>query len=116
MQTWQAFCSIYYRPQNSLLRPEVQSLFKRRDDPAAVKFLAGFFPPHTDISAQDYLPFLTAFLRERCTRLSPNEEEKVKAYIEERDLMIAEQRDLPWSLDDNYEDEPLLAENRYIQR
>ena len=116
LQPWQAFCSLYYRPRDSSLRPEAQSLFKRRNDPTAVKFLTDFFPPDTDIGATDYLPFLSAFLRERCTRLSRDEEEKVQAYIQEQDLMVTEQRDLPWSIDDDYDDDPLLAENRYIQK
>ena len=116
LQTWQAFSIIYYRPQGSSLRTEALSLFERRNDPTAIKFLADFFPPQTDISTTEYLPFLTAFLRERCTRLSDDEEKKVQAYIQEQDLIVTEQWALPWSLDEDYDDDPLMAENRYIQR
>ena len=77
---------------------------------------ADFLPPDTDIATMDHLTFLGAFSRERCTRLSSEEEERIQAYIEEQQLLAAEHRDRPWFLDDDYEDKPLLAENRYIQQ
>lgn len=91
-------------------------LFNRRNDPTAVAFLTDFLPSDADISTTDYLTFLSAFARERCTRLSVDEEEKVQAYINEQQSLDAEHRDHPWFLDDDYEDEPLLAENKYIQQ
>ena len=116
LQPWQAFSIIYYRPTNSPLRREVDALFNQRNDSAAVKYLAKYLPPDVDMSTIDRLRFLSAFLRERCTRLSSEEEVKVKAYIEEHSLQEGERRDQPWFLDDNYEDKPLLAENRFIQQ
>lgn len=116
LQKWQAFSAVYYRPTNSPLRPEVKSLFRRRSEPTAVRFLADFFPPDADIATTDFLTFLGAFSRERCTRLSREEEEEVDAYIEQQQLLAVEHRDRPWFLDDDYDDKPLLAENRYIQQ
>lgn len=116
LQKWQAFSAVYYRPKDSPLRAEVQALFKQRHDIDAVGFLTEFLPPTSDISSADYLTFLGAFARERCTRLSADEEGQVLAYIEEQEVLAAEHRDHPWFLDDDYDDEPLLAENRYIQQ
>jgi len=107
---------VYYRPRDSPLRAEVKSLFDQRDNPSVVGFLASFLPPDTNINDIDYLTFLGAFSRERCTRLSDDEAEQVEAHIREQELMAAEHRDRPWFLDDDYEDKPLLAENRYIQQ
>lgn len=116
LQKWQAFSSVYYNPIDSPLRAEVRSLFNRRHNPDVVGFLSDFLPPGTEISTTDYLTFLGAFARERCTRLTSDEEARVLAHIEERGLLATEHQDHPWSLDDDYDDEPLLAENRYIQQ
>ena len=116
LQKWQAFSSIYYRPPGSLLRAEVKSLYDGRHNPAAVEHLGEFFPPDADIASVDFLTFLGAFSSERCTRLSDEEEKEVQEYIESQQLLAAEQRDCPWHLDDDYEDKPILAENRYIQQ
>ena len=116
LQKWQAFSSIYYRPRNSPLCVEVKSLYDRRHDPSAIEFLSEFLPPDTNITTIDRLTFLGAFSRERCTHLSSKEKEEVQAYVERQQLLAAEHRDRPWFLDDNYEDKPLLAENRYIQQ
>ena len=116
LQKWQAFSSVYYGAKDSPLRAEVKALFDQRHDPNAVEFLADFFPPDTDISSVDRLTFLGAFARERCTRLSSDEEERILAHIEKQQLLATENRDRPWFLDDDYEDKPLLAENRYIQQ
>jgi hypothetical protein len=105
-----------YRPQGSPLRDKVKALFEKRHEPATVGFLAKFLPPDTNISTVDRLTFLSAFARERCTRLSNEEEEEIQAYIQEQSLLVAERRDRPWFLDEDYEDKPLLAENRYIQQ
>lgn len=90
-------------------------MFERRDDPAAINHLAPFLPSDTTIESLSYLTFLSAYFRERCTRLSSEEEKRVEAYIEEQELLAVQRRDQPWFLDDNYEDKPLLAENKYIQ-
>jgi hypothetical protein len=79
-------------------------------------FSLNSFPPDTNIATTDPLTFLGTFSRERCTRLSNEEQEEVQAYIERQQQLTTEQRDHPWSLDDDYEDTPLLAENRYIWR
>lgn len=115
LQRWQAFSAIYYRPKGSPLRDEVKSLYKRRGDPAAIEFLVDFLPPKADVEKLEYLNFLSAYLRERCTHLSNDEEQAVEAYIKEEALSAMEIRDRPWLFDDNFEDEPLLAENKYIQ-
>ena len=94
----------------------MRSLFERRDDPAAVLFLADFLPPDTDITKTDFLTFHGAFMRKRCTHLSSDEEEQVNAYIEQQEQLVAEIRDQPWFAEDDYDDKPLLAENRYIQQ
>lgn len=107
---------MYYRPKESGLRAEVTSLFEQRDDPTVVGHLTSFLPIHTDISTTDRLTFLGAFARERCTHLTSDEEEEVQAYIEQQQSLVAEHRDHPWFLDDDYEDKPFLAENRYIQQ
>jgi hypothetical protein len=116
LQKWQAFSSIYYRPDDSPLRAEVKLLYKKRHDSTAVGFLSEFLPPDVDISTTDPLTFLGAFSRERCSHLSTKEEEEVQAYIESQQLLSSDQRDHPWFLDDDYEAKPLLAENRYIQQ
>lgn len=90
-------------------------MFEQRCDPSAVGFLLDFLPSDTDISTIGFLTFLGAFSRERCMRLSSDEEQEVQAYIEQQQLLAAEHRDRPWFLDDDFEDKPLLAENRYIQ-
>ena len=115
LQKWQAFSSVYYRPKGSPLRAEVKSLFDGRHNSAAVEHLSEFLPPDANIASVDFLTFLGAFSRERCTRLSDEEEKQIQEYIESQQLLAAEQRDRPWYLDDDYEDKPLLAENRYIQ-
>ena len=94
----------------------MKSLFERRNDPTAISFLVPFLPTDYDIASTDHLTFLSAFARERCTRLSSDEEQKVQDHIDEQQLLAVEHRDYPWSLDDDYEDNPLLAENRYIQQ
>lgn len=91
-------------------------LFEQRHKPTVVQFLANFLPPDTDISKTDFLTFLGAFSRERCTRLSSDEEEQVQTYIEQHEELVAERRDHPWFDEDDYDDKPLLAENRYIQQ
>jgi hypothetical protein len=115
LQKWQAFSSLYYRAEDSPLRTEVKSLFDQRHDPQVVGFLAEFLPPGTDIATVDHLTFLGAFARERCNRLSNEEEERVQAYIEEQQMLAVEHHDRPWFLDDSYKDNPLWAENKYIQ-
>ena len=85
-------------------------------DPSAVEFLSEFLPPDTNIATTDRLTFLGAYSRECCTRLSSEEKEEVQVYIESQQLLAAEHRDRPRFLDDDYEDKPLLAENRYIQQ
>lgn len=62
-----------------------------------------------------FITFLSVYLRERCSRLSSEEEEKIKAYIEEQELLAVEYRDRPWFLENDCEDEPSVAENKYIQ-
>lgn len=116
LQKWQAYSAVYYRPKSSALRGEVRLLFDRRNDPAAVEYLTPFLSADTDVSTTDYLTFLSAFARERCTRLSSDEEHEVQDYIDKQQLLAAELRDRPWFLDDDYETNPLLAENRYVQR
>lgn len=115
MQRWQAFSAIYYRPEDSPLRGEVQSLFERRGDSTAVAFLASLLLPNATFNNLEYLTFLSMYLRERCTRLSDDEEQKVEAYIKEQGLLAEEHRDRPWFLDENFQDKPLAAENKYIQ-
>jgi len=83
LQKWQAFSALYYCPLGSLLCKEVKALFENRNNPATVTFLADFLPPGTNIQTIDHLTFFSAFLCQRCTRLSPNEEDEVQAYIEE---------------------------------
>ena len=107
---------MYYRPKTSALRGEVRSLFDRRNDPAAVEHLIPYLSADADINTKDFLTFLSAFARERCTRLSSDEEKEVQEYIDQQRLLAAELRDRPWFLDDDYETKPLLAENRYIQQ
>ena len=82
----------------------------------AVGFLTNYLPPGADITTVNFLPFLSTFLRERCTRLSSDEEEEVEAYIIEQQSLAKEHRDRPWVLEENFEDNPLLAENTYIQQ
>lgn len=94
----------------------MKSLFERRHDPTAVQFLAEFLPSDSNIAAVDFLTFLGAFSRERCAHLSSEEEEQVNAYIEQQEQLAAEHRDHPWFVEDDYDDKPLLAENRYIQQ
>lgn len=115
MQKWQAFSAIYYRPQDSTLRPEVKSLYDRRGDPAAVSHLMDFFLPGTDVSTIDYLAFLSAYLRERCTRLTPDEEEEVQTHIAKQHALAVDQQTQPWTLNEDFENNPLLAENKYLQ-
>jgi len=91
-------------------------LFEQRCDPSAVGFLLDFLPPGTDISTIGFLTFLGAFSCERCTHLSSDEEQEVQAHIEQQQLLAAEYRDRPWCLDDDFEDKPLLAENRHVQQ
>ena len=90
-------------------------MFKWHQDLATVGFLASFLPPGTDIGTINRLTFLSTFVRERCMHLSSTEEQ-VQSYIEEQSLLATEHWDHPWFLDDDYEDKPLLAENRYIQQ
>ena len=116
MQTWQAFSALYYRPQNSTLRPQVKSLFERHNNPMAVSHLMDFFPPESELKTMDYLVFLSGFMRERCTCMTPNEEEEVQAHIQNQHLLAVEYQDRPWTLDDDFENNPLLAENRYVQK
>lgn len=94
----------------------MKSLFDKRHNSEVVGYLADFLPPETDIGSTDLLAFLGAFARERCSRLSSKEEEEVDAYIEEDQLLAMERQDHPWRDNDQYEDKPLLAENRYIQQ
>lgn len=93
----------------------VRSLFERRGDPTAVAFLAKFIPSGADITTMDYLNFLGVFLRERCSHLSSEEEEQVEAHIEQQQLLATEHRDQPWALEEDYKNNPVLVENRYIQ-
>ena len=116
LQTWQAFSVIYYRPTNSSLRREVDALFNRRNDTAAVSHLASYLPSDANMKTIKRLQFLSAFLRERCTRLSDEESTKVHDYIQQQSALSEEHRDKPWFLDESYEDNPLLAENRFIQQ
>lgn len=115
LQKWQAFSIIYYRPPDSPLRIEARSLFEKRGHPAAIKHLAKTLPADADINTIDYLVFLSAYLRERCTCLSKEEEKKVQDHIDKQESLAVELQDRPWSLDDDNENDPLLAENRYIQ-
>ena len=94
----------------------MKSLYSQRSDPAAIQYLSEFLPNNLDIAATNPLTFLGVWAREHCTRLTSEEEEEVQAYIEKQQLLAAEHRDRPWFLDDDYEDKPLLAENRYIQQ
>lgn len=71
-------------------------MFSQRNDPGAVGYLAGFLPPGADISTMDELTFLGVFVRERCTRLSSDEEAQVLAHIDEQELLAADYRDRPW--------------------
>ena len=91
-------------------------MFQRRHETTAVQYLAKFFPPDTDIATTDFLTFHAAFSRERCTHLSSDEEEQVQAYIKQQDQLAADHRDSPWWDENDYDDKPLLAENRYIQQ
>lgn len=116
LQQWQAFSTLYYRPLDSPLRKEAQELYEKRNDPIAISHLTQHIRHNINISTTDYLTFLGAFLRERCTRLSSEEEDAVQQQIEEQQLLAADLRDQPWVLDDDFEDKPLLAENRYIQK
>lgn len=116
LQKWQAFSTIYHRPEDSPLRPVVEALFNRRNDPAAVGYLSDYLPPGADISTVSRFLFHSAYFRERCTRLSSDEEAEVEAYIQEHSRRAETQREQPWFLDDEYEDKPLLAENRFIQQ
>ena len=116
LQQWQAFSAIYYRPEDSPIRREVDALFNQRNDPAATAYLTSYLPSDTNMKTIKRLLFLSAFLRERCTRLSSEEHTKVHAYIQEQSLLAEEHRDKPWFLDEDYEDKPLLAENRFIQQ
>ena len=115
LQKWQAFSVLYYRPVDSPLRTEARLLYGKRNDPEATGFLADFFPSNAKISTMSYLTFLSVYLRERCSRLSEEEDQKVKAYIDEQESLAEELRDRPWSLKDDDEWDPLLVENRYIQ-
>jgi hypothetical protein len=115
LQKWQAYCIQNYRPLGSPLRDEVEALYASRDKPTAISFILPFLPPDTDLASVTPLAFLSAFMRERCTHLSPEEDNELEVYIEEQELLALEHRDQPWFLDDDYEDKPLLAENRYIQ-
>ena len=115
LQKWQAYSVLKYRPSDSPLRDEVQTLYESRNDPTAISFLLPFLPPGTNLTAIHPLVFRSAFMREHCTRLSTKEKEEVEAYVEQQELLATEHRDQPWFLDDDYEDKPLLAENRYIQ-
>jgi hypothetical protein len=90
---------------DSPLHAEVRLLFERR--PAATGSLAH--------SHKHYLTFLGAYLRERCTRLSEEEKQKIQAYIDQQESLAVELRDKPWSLKDDDETDPLLRENKYIQ-
>lgn len=94
----------------------MRSLFEKRGDPAAVGFLTDFLPSDGKTGTVDYLVFLSAYLRERCTRLSREEEQKVQAYIDEQESLAMELQDRPWSLDNDDKGDPLLAENKYVQR
>ena len=91
-------------------------MFHQREDITAVGPVVDFLPSGANVATVKFLPFLSAFLRERCTRLSSDEEEKVEAYIEEQEALAVESRDHPWALEDEFEDDPLLAENKYIQQ
>jgi hypothetical protein len=94
----------------------VKTLYDWCGDPASVGYLTNFLPPDINIATTDHLTFLGTFSHECCTRLLSKEEEWIQAYIEEQQLLAVGHRDRPWFLDDNYEDKPLLTENRYIQQ
>ena len=82
LQKWQAYSVLKYRPSDSPLRDEVGALYESRDEPTAISFLLPFLPPGTDLATVHPLVFLSACMREHCTRLSAEEEEEVQAYIE----------------------------------
>lgn len=116
LQPWQAFSVLYFHPADSSLRREVDELFSQRNDAAVIGHLASYLPQDVNMNTVQPLQFLSAVLRERCTRLSSEEEAKVKAYIQEQSLLAEEHRDKPWFLDDDFEDKPLLAKNRFVQQ
>lgn len=66
-------------------------MFEERHDPTAVEYLTDFLPSDTNIATTDFLTFLGAFSRESCTRLSDEETEQVEKYIENQQLLEAEQ-------------------------
>jgi hypothetical protein len=79
LQAWQAYSILKYRPKDSPLRVEVVKLFEERTNSAVIAPLIPFFPSSTDFSTVDFLTFLSAYMRERCTHLTAEEQGQVEA-------------------------------------
>ena len=117
-QLHQAFSVLYWKPQDSPLRREVQDLWERRDEDPVRETLKPFLKEtaKTSMTRSKRLMFHIAVMRWKCSLLSPEELAALQDWINEQQKARKKESELPWSSEANEYGDALFSENAHIQR
>ena len=111
-QLHQAFSVLYWRPQGSPLRHEVDDLWAKRQDNATCGLLNSFVKSSGGIGSLGRLQFHMVVMQWKCSLLSPDELAIIHDWIDGQQAL----NDCPWAVEANAYGDSLIAENRHIQR
>ena len=116
-QLHQAFSILYWRPQDSPLRLEVESLWIRRDEDSVHEILKPFLKEavKTSTSTSEKLVFHMAVMRWKCSLLTTDGLTTLQDWVDEQHKSKEKIRSLPWSDEAGEHGDGLFAENTYVQ-
>lgn len=111
-QLHQAFSVLYWRPNDSPLRREVNSLWEKRHDNAVKECLDPHVKASGGVASLSRLQFHMAVMLWKCSSLSPDELATLHGWIDEQRALNG----CPWAAEADAYGDSLVAENRHIQR
>ena len=112
-QFYHAYSVIYFRPEDSPLRKEVEGLWKRRSQKEVIDKLTPFASQGDDLSNR--LFFHNAVMRWKCSLLNEDERRKVEEWIENDVQERWDEAKHPWKALQTQDVDQMTAENQYVQ-
>ena len=113
MLLYQAYSNVYFKPEESPLRDEVQDLWERRGEQEIIDKLSPF--ANRGDNFNNRMLFHNAVMRWKCSLLNEDERRQLEEWVENDAQERWEEVKHPWKVKQTQDMDEMTAENRFIQ-